>query len=50
MPALTAPFGEAGHEVVIEEFMIGEEASFFALVDGQNRPAIGDRPGSQASR
>ena len=29
-------FGEAGHEVVIEEFMIGEEASFFALVDGQN--------------
>lgn len=29
-------FGDAGHEVVIEEFMIGEEASFFALVDGQN--------------
>jgi phosphoribosylamine--glycine ligase len=27
-------FGEAGSEVVIEEFMEGEEASFFALVDG----------------
>ncbi len=27
-------FGEAGSEVVIEELMEGEEASFFALVDG----------------
>ena len=27
-------FGEAGTEVVIEEFLSGEEASFFALVDG----------------
>lgn len=27
-------FGEAGAEVVIEEFLEGEEASFFALVDG----------------
>lgn len=27
-------FGEAGAEVVIEEFMAGEEASFFALSDG----------------
>lgn len=27
-------FGEAGHRVVIEEFMQGEEASFIALVDG----------------
>ncbi|MEM7173312.1 MAG: phosphoribosylamine--glycine ligase [Pseudomonadota bacterium] len=27
-------FGAAGAEVVIEEFMPGEEASFFALVDG----------------
>jgi phosphoribosylamine--glycine ligase len=27
-------FGEAGTEVVIEEFLTGEEASFFALVDG----------------
>src|SRR5262245_27451800 len=28
-------FGEAGAEVVIEEFLRGEEASFFALVDGR---------------
>jgi len=27
-------FGSAGAEVVIEEFMAGEEASFFALTDG----------------
>jgi phosphoribosylamine--glycine ligase len=27
-------FGEAGKEVVIEEFLEGEEASFFALTDG----------------
>ena len=29
-------FGEAGAEVVIEEFMAGEEASFFALTDGES--------------
>jgi phosphoribosylamine--glycine ligase len=29
-------FGKAGTEVVIEEFLRGEEASFFALVDGKN--------------
>ncbi len=28
-------FGNAGHEIVIEEFLDGEEASFFALVDGE---------------
>ena len=28
-------FGNAGAELVIEEFMAGEEASFFALVDGE---------------
>ena len=28
-------FGSAGAEVVIEEFMRGEEASFFALTDGE---------------
>jgi phosphoribosylamine--glycine ligase len=28
-------FGEAGAEVVIEEMMVGVEASFFALVDGK---------------
>ncbi|PLX87062.1 MAG: phosphoribosylamine--glycine ligase [Desulfuromonas sp.] len=29
-------FGEAGASVVIEEFMDGEEASFFAFTDGKN--------------
>lgn len=29
-------FGEAGSEVVIEEFLEGEEASFFVLSDGTN--------------
>ena len=29
-------FGAAGAEVVIEEFMEGEEASFFVLSDGEN--------------
>jgi phosphoribosylamine--glycine ligase len=29
-------FGESGAEVVIEEFMEGEEASFFALCDGES--------------
>ena len=28
--------GEAGHRVVIEEFMHGEEASFIVMVDGHN--------------
>ncbi|WP_374525454.1 phosphoribosylamine--glycine ligase [Sphingopyxis sp.] len=34
-------FGGAGAEVVIEEFMTGEEASFFALSDGTNVIAFG---------
>jgi phosphoribosylamine--glycine ligase len=29
-------FGEAGHRVVVEEFLEGEEASFIAMVDGEN--------------
>jgi len=29
-------FGEAGHRVVIEEFLDGEEASFIVMVDGTN--------------
>ncbi len=29
-------FGESGHRVVIEEFMDGEELSFFALTDGKS--------------
>jgi len=32
--------GEAGAEVVIEEFLIGEEASFFALCDGETAIAL----------
>ena len=43
-------FGAAGGEVVIEEYLDGEEASFFALVDGETRPAARDRPGPQARR
>ena len=44
-------FGAAGREIVIEEFMAGEEASFFALIDGttvvplgaaQDHKAVGD--------
>ncbi len=34
-------FGAAGAEVVIEEFMEGEEASFFVLCDGENLLPIG---------
>ncbi|MGM0450977.1 MAG: phosphoribosylamine--glycine ligase, partial [Pseudomonadota bacterium] len=29
-------FGDAGHRVVIEECLVGEEASFIAMVDGSN--------------
>lgn len=29
-------FGEAGHRVVIEEFLHGEEASFIVMADGKN--------------
>ena len=33
-------FGAAGAEVVVEEWMIGEEASFFALCDGTHALAL----------
>jgi phosphoribosylamine--glycine ligase len=33
-------FGKAGSEVVVEEFLEGEEASFFALVDGTHALAL----------
>jgi len=33
-------FGAAGAEVVVEEWMIGEEASFFALCDGKHALAL----------
>ena len=39
--AFGGAFGEAGAEVVIEEFMAGEEASFFILCDGENCLPIG---------
>ncbi|SLN30279.1 Phosphoribosylamine--glycine ligase [Roseovarius litorisediminis] len=34
-------FGSAGAEVVVEEFMEGEEASFFVLCDGQTALPLG---------
>ncbi len=34
-------FGAAGAEVVIEEFMAGQEASFFVLTDGTDALAVG---------
>ncbi|AAV94633.1 phosphoribosylamine--glycine ligase [Ruegeria pomeroyi] len=38
---LGGAFGDAGAEVVIEEFMEGEEASLFVLVDGEEVLSIG---------
>ena len=39
--AFGGAFGDAGAEVVIEEFMAGEEASFFILCDGTDCLPIG---------
>jgi phosphoribosylamine---glycine ligase len=36
-----ARFGEAGRRVVIEEFLRGEEVSFFALCDGEHAAPLG---------
>jgi len=50
--AFAGAFGDAGRQVVIEEFLEGEEASFFALIDGeqivpfgtaQDHKAVGER-------
>ena len=38
---LDGAFGDAGAEVVIEEFLEGEEASFFCLCDGQTALPFG---------
>ena len=40
-------FGAAGHEVVIEEFLQGEEASFIVMADGTQRAAARELAGSQ---
>ena len=37
---LSGAFGTAGNEIVIEEFLEGEEASFFALCDGVTAMAL----------
>jgi phosphoribosylamine--glycine ligase len=37
---LSGGFGEAGAEAVVEEFLIGEEASFFVLCDGEHALAL----------
>ena len=33
-------FGSAGHRVVVEEFLVGEEASFIVMADGRNALAM----------
>ncbi len=43
-------FGDAADEVVVEAFMEGEEASIFALTDGEPLRAARPRAGSQAHR
>ena len=39
--AFSGTFGDAGDQLVIEECLEGEEASFFALVDGEHITAFG---------
>ncbi len=42
-------FGDAGSRVVIEEFLVGEEASFIVMVDMQSA-GFCVQPGSQSPR
>jgi phosphoribosylamine--glycine ligase len=42
-------FGEAGDEVVIEDMLQGEEASFFALVDGETVLPLGSAQDHKAA-
>lgn len=37
---VTGGFGSAGSKVIVEEYLEGEEASFHALVDGENAIAM----------
>lgn len=39
--ALCGKFGEAGEVVVVEEYLEGEEVSFFALIDGETAVELG---------
>ena len=42
-------FGGAGEEVVIEDMLVGEEASFFALVDGSRALPLGSAQDHKAA-
>ena len=43
-------FGAAGLEIVVEDFLAGEEVSFFALVDGKDALPLAAGAGLQARR